>query len=102
MMNEHENRIAWELLKTTESKECSTIVPLLICPDDLDYTCTVIVVEQIQKDTQVIWKRLGIGVNAIDGVVTAVQWINEKPILEFSRDEFDNSVAKLIYLDREY
>ncbi len=102
LMDEHENKIAWELLKPTDSEECSTIVPLLICSDDLDYTCTVVVVEQIQKATQVIWARFGLGLNAIGGVVTAVRWIYEESILEFNRDEFDNSISELIYLDNQY
>ncbi|MFC2994425.1 hypothetical protein ACFODO_03900 [Acinetobacter sichuanensis] len=102
LMDEHENKIAWELLKTTGNEECSTIVPLLICPDELDYTCTVVVVEQIQKDTQVIWNRFGLGLNAIGGVVTAVRWITGESILEFNRDEFDNSISRLIDLDSQY
>ena len=102
LMDEHENKIAWALLKTIGNEECSTIVPLLICPDDLDYTCMVVVVEQIQKDDQVIWTRFGLALNAIDGVVTAVKWINGESMFEFSRAEFDDSVSKLISLDSNY
>ena len=40
---------AWKLLKPEASEygAVSTVVPILICPDDLDLVCSVIMVEQV-------------------------------------------------------
>ena len=35
-------------------------VPILSCPDDFDFTCTVIVAEVEKRDDKVIWHRIGI------------------------------------------
>ena len=34
-------------------------LPILLCPDDLDFSCTVIIVEIEKTDKNVIWKRIG-------------------------------------------
>ena len=35
-------------------------VPILICPDDRDFSCTVIVTEVIKSDNTITWKRIGL------------------------------------------
>ena len=34
-------------------------VPILMCPDDMDFSCTVIVAEVIKNDKTVTWNRIG-------------------------------------------
>ncbi|MFX9532959.1 hypothetical protein ABTO68_20405, partial [Acinetobacter baumannii] len=50
---------AWKLLKPEVYKNgaVSTVVPILICSDDLDLACSVIMVEQVVSADQVIWAR---------------------------------------------
>ncbi|MDW5429328.1 hypothetical protein R7J51_23650, partial [Acinetobacter baumannii] len=50
---------AWKLLKpqTYENVSISTVVPILICPDDLDLVCNVVMVEQVVSADQVVWAR---------------------------------------------
>jgi hypothetical protein len=35
------------------------ILPILLCPDDFDFSCTTIVVEVIDNNETVIWNRFG-------------------------------------------
>lgn len=102
LIDEQENKAAWILLKTTDDKSSSAIVPLLICPDDLDLTCTTLVVEQVQMDSKIIWKRFGQAVNEINAVVSAVDWRVEDQSFEFERKAFDAAIAHLIELDQAY
>jgi hypothetical protein len=102
LIDEPENKAAWTLLKTTDDQCSSAIVPLLICPDDLDLTCTTLVVEQVQMDSKIIWKRFGQAVNEINAVVSAVDWWVEDQSFEFERKAFDAAIAHLIELDQAY
>ncbi len=102
LIDEQENKTAWELLKTTEDQSSSTIVPLLICPDDLDLTCTTLVVEQVQMDSKIIWKRFGQAINEINAVISAVDWWIEDQVFEFEREVFDAAIECLIQLDQAY
>lgn len=35
------------------------ITPILSCPDDFDFSCTVVVVDVVRQGDSVIWKRIG-------------------------------------------
>lgn len=35
------------------------VTPILICPEDMDFSCIVIVADVVKKDDKVIWKRIG-------------------------------------------
>lgn len=38
----------------------TAITPILSCPEDLDFSCTVIVADVVYKDDVVCWKRIGL------------------------------------------
>src|SRR5690606_31609461 len=42
------------------SKEEISILPILMCPDDCDFACTIIVAEVVKNENQVIWRRIGV------------------------------------------
>lgn len=48
-------RFVWGLI----SRENITILPILLCPDDLDFSCIVIVVEVDKTKDFVYWNRVG-------------------------------------------
>lgn len=48
-------RFVWELIR----RENATILPILLCPEDLDFSCTVIVVEVNKTKDFVYWNRVG-------------------------------------------
>ena len=35
------------------------VTPVLSCPDDMDFSCLVLVADVVRQDDQVIWKRIG-------------------------------------------
>lgn len=47
-------RFVWNLINRKKA-----IVPILMCPDDLDFSCIVLVVEVEKTENSVIWKRAG-------------------------------------------
>lgn len=48
-------RFVWELIR----RENITILPILLCPDDRDFSCIVIVVEVDKTNDFVYWNRVG-------------------------------------------
>lgn len=97
---------AWKLLKPEayENVAISTVVPILICPDDLDLKCSVIMVEQIVSANQVVWARFGRAFNHIQDVVTSVVWeiYPYAPRLSFPLDEFEKAYNDLKELDKKW
>ena len=89
LYDQDESRIAWELLEPTH--EGATIAPLLVCPDDMDLNCTVVVVEQIVDKKTVEWRRFGLSINHINGVVTSVRWSELEQRAIFDRTQFEEA-----------
>lgn len=100
LYNENESSIAWKLLEPTY--EGSTIVPLLVCPDDMDLNCTVVVVEQVVKEQTVEWRRFGLCTNHMNGVITSVNWSDGAQNAAFNRTQFQDSVEEFKRLSPTY
>jgi len=41
-------------------------LPIMLCPDDFDFSCTVIVAEVINESNTVVWNRLGTDTTGFD------------------------------------
>ncbi|ARG16873.1 TPA: hypothetical protein JIZ13_01920 [Acinetobacter nosocomialis] len=97
---------AWKLLKPQayENVSISTVVPILICSDDLDLVCNVVMVEQVVSENQVAWARFGYAFNHIHDVVTSVVWETSPsaPRLSFSLSEFEKAYNDLKELDKKW
>lgn len=97
---------AWKLLKPQayENVAISTVVPILICPDDLDLECSVIMVEQVVSADKVLWTRFGYAFNHIHDVVTSVVWETSPsaPHLSFPLSEFEKAYDDLKELDKKW
>jgi len=97
---------AWKLLKPQayENVSISTVVPILICPDDLDLECSVIMVEQVVSADKVVWTRFGYAFNHIHDVVTSVVWQTSPsaPHLSFPLSEFKKAYNDLKELDKKW
>ena len=100
LYDENESKIAWELLEPAH--EGSTVVPLLVCPDDMDLSCTVVVVEQIVDKQTVEWRRFGLCTNHINGVVTSVRWSELAQCAAFNRTQFQESFLEFKRLSPDY
>ena len=79
------NRILPELGETTVS-------PILMCPDDNDFSCTLIVAE-IENCGEIIkWNRLGIDKTTeynAEKVGSKVEWFEKINGLEFTKSEYE-------------
>lgn len=102
--NDYALENAWKLLKPHPIKNysISTILPLLICPDDLDLSCTVIMVEQVVTSKYVEWVRFGTAQNHIHDLVTSVIWDStaSHPLIRFVIEEFEQAYKDLRSLDK--
>ena len=95
---------AWQLLQPEpcEYGPISTVVPLLVCPDDLDLSCSVIMVEQVVTKTEVQWLRFGLAYGQTQDVVTSVVWENPAtaPVLSFNLQASEQAYNRLKALDK--
>lgn len=114
LATEAERKTVWGRIAPDKGK--TTVCPLLMCPDDVDFTCTLVVAE-IQYVGEIIsWQRLGLDHSklwepATDGatgewvwkpqaVGTTVEWFSDSLVLEFDRaayfqmlDDFNRQFA---------
>ncbi|WP_176469909.1 hypothetical protein [Pseudomonas sp. Irchel 3A5] len=93
LIDDDDSNYAWRILEPV-MEDCSTIVPLLICADDMDLSCTVAVVEQVIRSDTVIWERFGRAVDTISGVITAVHWNEMNQRVSFPRDQFLDALSE--------
>jgi len=85
--------LAWRKIERVDDG-CSTIVPILICPDDVDLNCSVVVVEQIGSGSEIIWRRFGRPSDSRgDQCGTTVMWFETYPTCAFDLTEFQTTLA---------
>ncbi|WFD11931.1 hypothetical protein [Tepidibacter hydrothermalis] len=84
--------------RKTSLCECeTTILPILVCPDDLDFSCIVVVCEVEYINTLVQWKRIGIDRTVFPTYIGKdIEWFENIPLLEFSRNQYENCINKFI------
>ncbi|MFJ4248135.1 MULTISPECIES: hypothetical protein [Pseudomonas] len=92
LTDDDHSRYAWQVLEPN-AEDSSTIVPLLICPDDMDLSCTVAVVEQVIRGETVIWERFGRAVDIVSGVITAVAWNEKNQRALFQKVQFQDALS---------
>jgi len=86
------------------------ILPILLCPDDWDFFCTVILVEVIPSEDTVIWNRFGLDIsedrckydeegnyldkndNVMIELFDKIQWYSEIKPFVFDRKEYENCI----------
>ncbi|MGG3507706.1 hypothetical protein ABES58_19750 [Paenibacillus lautus] len=71
------------------------ILPILMCPDDCDLSCTIVVVEVESVDDVVKWRRFGIDKNNPKELIeqnrfleTKVKWLDLVSSMTFSRKDY--------------
>jgi len=96
-----EKQYVWNQLKLESGTK---ILPILLCPDDFDFSCTTIVVEVIDNNETVVWNRFGADITEHSADETAlpkyigkkVKWFpNVKPYV-FSRTEYLEFIGSFI------
>lgn len=71
------------------------IMPVLMCPDDCDLSCTIIVVEVETANEFIKWNRIGIDKNNPRELIeknmfleTGVEWLDKVPQMIFSKEDY--------------
>ena len=89
--NKNEEEIVWERLDLSLNE--IKIVPILMCPDDCDFSCTLIVAEiKLEKDL-VKWNKIGVDETSTRAVAPKtlgrnVKWLQNIGPFEFEREAF--------------
>ncbi|WP_338525254.1 hypothetical protein NUH87_06320 [Pseudomonas batumici] len=66
----------------------STLVPLLVCSDDMDLNCTVLMAEQVIDGDTLHWRRFGWSTSGKLEVGISTRWITESQPVSFALEDF--------------
>ena len=95
MTDEKERKVTWERILPEEGKKA--IAPILMCPDDCDLVCTVVVAEIETRGNAVIWRRIGIDIGEKTGkpekVGKKVEWL-ELPSFTFHLADYKRAIQQ--------
>jgi hypothetical protein len=84
-----ERKVVWNRFESNQKQ----VVPILMCPDDIDLWCTVINVEVEKTENSVKWLRLGIDLGSSDNmpdlIGTHVEWFDKIEPMEFDKVEYE-------------
>jgi hypothetical protein len=73
------------------SDQSQVILPILMCPDDCDFTCTIIVAEVVTTDESISWNRIGIDNSQrrdINNTGATVEWLEKVPAFCFDITDY--------------
>ncbi|XZE19915.1 hypothetical protein SH449x_005245 [Pirellulaceae bacterium SH449] len=87
-----ERKLTWDRIKPEigQTQNC----PILICPDDLDFNCTVIVASISRDEEYVTWNRFGLDCShSQTDVGTRVDWFPGLGPYVFTTDEYDTMLS---------
>lgn len=76
------------------SEQDKEILPILMCPDDCDLTCTIIVAEVTKTDNEVFWSRVGVDSSQLGTpyyyklIGTTVTWLDLVSELRFIKEQY--------------
>ncbi len=85
---ETENKIVWERILPQNSL---SLCPILMCPDDCDFYCTLIIAEIASYEDKISWLRLGLDHSKLDSPVdigSRVDWFAKAAPFVFKREEY--------------
>lgn len=85
-----EKEIVWNRIMPNENNY--SICPILMCPDDCDFSGTLIVAQIETLSDRIIWKRIGIDYTRefeAEKIGTTVKWFDKMEPLEFLKSEYE-------------
>ena len=84
-----EERVVWQRILPEEGTAINC--PILMCPDDNDFSCTLIIAEILSGKKTIKWSRLGIDRTTDydpDKVGSSVEWFEGNLSFEFLRTDY--------------
>jgi hypothetical protein len=89
--NDADCEIPWD--RILPEPGCTSYAPILICPDDLDLKCSVVVAEVVAERDIVRWDKLGFDATTRGAVGSIVRWEPSWGSYSFSRQEYEACIA---------
>lgn len=89
MEREDEKSVIWKRILPNENE--TAICPVLMCPDDNDFSCTLIVAAIRNCGHVIQWKQIGIDRTKeweAEKVGSTVVWLDKLTMLEFSQQDY--------------
>lgn len=89
MMPKDQEEVVWKRILPDINE--ITICPILMCPDDNDFSCTLVVAEIEHCGTHIKWNRLGLDTTyewEAERVGTKVEWFAQPAALKFSLADY--------------
>lgn len=93
-MDKHEEVIVWSRILPNENE--TTVCPILMCPDDFDFSCTLIVVQIRNCGNVIQWDKIGVDLTDrfdVNAVGTNVDWFDKVEPLIFYKEEYLTMIA---------
>lgn len=90
LYEENEKSEVWKRVEMSD-----TMLPLLMCSDDIDLWCTLIMVEMHKDEDYVYWKRFGLedsDATTVDEIGKSIKWFPQVPSMVFKRTSFERMV----------
>ena len=88
-----EQLIVWNRFLDRNSTHLT--VPILCCPDELDFWCSLILVEVTIADDEVKWQRFGFDISESSllpaGVGSQIDWLEGADVFTFDREQYDTA-----------
>jgi hypothetical protein len=97
--HEPDAAVPWE--RVLPDVGCTGYAPVLICPDDLDLCCSVVVAEVVAEAEVIRWDRLGYSAAPRGAVGAWVRWEAGWGPFRFSRAEYERCLAAFRPQDAE-
>ncbi|WP_313430518.1 hypothetical protein [Pseudomonas sp.] len=91
LLDEEEEKLAKRRFVPGEDGT-STLVPLLVCSDDMDLGCTVLMIEQVVADGVVTWARFGLSVSSGLEVGAQTSWMKGCLPVSFALSDFQQAL----------
>ena len=89
--SDEENSVALARMAPAEGQ--SAIAPMLLCPDDCDFACTLVVAEVETEGETVVWRRFGLDVGEWTPdpgqVGSQVDWFEGSGPYRFDRGQYE-------------
>lgn len=83
--------IPWQRILPDDG--CTSYAPVLICPDDLDLHCSVVMAEVVAEGDLIRWVRLGYDATPRGAVGSWIRWQPGWGPFEFARSEYEKCLA---------
>ena len=89
--NEEDNAVPWQ--RILPEIGCTGYAPILICPDDLDLSCGVVMVEVLAERDVVRWNRVGLDATKSGAVGSCIRWEDSLGPYAFRRADYERCLA---------